>query len=139
MINLIAGVKGTGKTKILMDKVNEASQITRGNVVCLEYGKKLKFNVFSQVRLIDTVEYDIKDGKSLYGFVCGLLAVNYDITELFIDSALKMCGNDMADFEEFFLEVNKIIESRNIHCLITASVDEALLPGSLKGFLHNAE
>jgi len=139
MINLIAGVKGTGKTKILMDKVNEASQITRGNVVCLEYGKKLKFNVFSQVRLIDTVEYNINDGASLYGFVCGLLAGNYDITELFIDSALKMCGNDMADFESFFLKINKIIEERNVHCLITASVDEALLPSELKGFLHNAE
>ena len=139
MINLIAGVKGTGKTKILMDKVNEASQITRGNVVCLEYGKKLKFSVFSQVRLIDTVDYNINDGRSLYGFVCGLLAGNYDITELFIDSALKMCGNDMADFESFFMQLNGMIEARNIHCLITASVDEALLPAALKGFLHNAE
>ena len=139
MINLIAGVKGTGKRKIFMDKVNDASKITRGNVVCLEYGKKLKFNVFSQVRLIDTVEYNVTDGKTLYGFVCGLLAGNYDITELFIDSALKMCSNDMADFEAFFMRLNEIIESRNIHCLITASVDETLLPESLKAFLHNAE
>ena len=139
MINLIVGLKGTGKTKILMDKVNDASKITRGNVVCLEYGKKLKFNVFSQVRLIDTVEYEVKDGKTLYGFVCGLLSGNYDITELFIDSALKMCGDDMADFEAFCLKLNHIIEPSNIHCLITASVDESELPESLKGFLQNAE
>ena len=139
MINLIAGVKGTGKTKILMDKVNDAAKITRGYVVCLEYGKKLKFNVFSQVRLIDTVDYKITDGKSLYGFVCGLLAGNYDITELFIDSALKMCGNNMKDFEEFFLKLNDIVEEQNIHCLMTASIDETMLPEALKGFLHNAE
>ena len=94
MINLIVGVKGTGKTKRLIDDVNRAVSASHGVVVCVEYGKKLTYDVKYQVRLIDAKDYNIKDGKRLYGFICGILAGNYDVTELFIDSALKICQDD---------------------------------------------
>ncbi|HPE95557.1 MAG TPA: hypothetical protein PLT66_05775 [Bacillota bacterium] len=101
MINLIVGVKGTGKTKRLIEDVNKAVSASHGVVVCIEYGKKLTYDIKYQVRLIDAKDYNIKDGKSLYGFVCGILAGNYDVSELFIDSALKICQDDMASFEKF--------------------------------------
>lgn len=68
MINLIVGVKGTGKTKRLIDDVNRAVSASHGVVVCVEYGKKLTYDVKYQVRLIDAKDYNIKDGKRLYRF-----------------------------------------------------------------------
>ena len=139
MIQLLVGLKGSGKTKTLMDEVNKAVSVSRGNVICIEYGKKLTFNVYSSVRLIDVVEYDIKTGDELYAFVCGMLAANYDITEMFIDSALKMCGEKMADFEKFALRLNKKISELGIHCLVTASAEPESFPETLKALIHEGE
>jgi hypothetical protein len=139
MIQLLVGLKGSGKTKTLMDEVNKAVEVSRGNVICIEYGKKLTFNVYSSVRLIDVQEYGLKDGKELYGFVCGMLSANYDITEIFIDSALKMCNDDMADFESFFLRLNKKISELGIHCLITASAAPEEFPETIKTLIREGE
>ena len=88
MVKLIIGIKGTGKTKTLIQMVNAALETTGGNVVVLEKGDKLKFDVKYQARLVNTDEYYVTDAQSLYGFVAGILASNHDVTELFIDSAL---------------------------------------------------
>ena len=95
MLSLIVGVKGTGKTKHLIDLTNKALAESKGNVVCLEKGNKLRYDIKHQARLIDTSEYFIEDGQSLYGFIAGILASDHDITHIFIDSALKICGTPM--------------------------------------------
>ena len=89
MIKLIIGKKGSGKTKLLIDKVNTAVQNTNGYVVCIEKGMKLTFEIDHAVRLIDADEYAIKGYDAFYGFVSGVLAGNYDIKEIFIDGILK--------------------------------------------------
>lgn len=121
-MQLIVGLKGTGKTKTLIEAVNEASKETNGVVICIECGRKLTFDIKYHARLVDTQEYGIDDAEKLYGFVCGMLAGNYDITELFIDSALKICGDDVAAFEEFVCKVEKITSAHKIECVIVASV-----------------
>ena len=83
MVKLIIGVKGTGKTKTLIEMVNHAQSETNGCVVCIEKGNKLRYDVNSQIRLIDTVEYLVSDAQSLFGFVAGILASNYDVTDIF--------------------------------------------------------
>ena len=123
MLSIIVGVKGTGKTKHLIDLTNKAIASSSGSVVCLEKGNKLRYDIKHQVRLIDTSEYYIEDGQSLFGFVAGILASDHDITHLFIDSALKICKNDVPGFEKFLTECEKLtVKYAPLHIVITSSV-----------------
>ena len=122
MLKLIIGVKGTGKTKTLIGMVNEAVDTSKGAVICIEKGDKLRYDVKYQARLIDTDEYFVDDAQSLFGFVAGIFASNHDVTDLFIDSALKICQNDMAAFDKFLDEMNALVEKLNINVVMTSSL-----------------
>ena len=135
MVKLIVGLKGTGKTKTLIAKVNEALDVSKGSVVCLEKGDKLRFDIKYQARLIDVAEYAVADANGLKGFVAGLHASNSDITHIFIDSALKICGDDVAAFEEFVPVLEALGAKWNIEIVMTSSIAEADLPESLKKYL----
>ncbi len=122
MLKLIIGVKGTGKTKTLINMVNTAIESSKGDVVCIEKGVKLRYDVKYQARLIDTEEYFVADAQALYGFIAGILASNHDVTDLFIDSALKICQNDTAAFDVFVEEVNKIADKVGLNVVMTSSI-----------------
>lgn len=126
-MQLIVGVKGTGKTKTLIEQVNKAAIETKGIVICIEYGRKLNNDISTRARLVDAQEYAIDSADKLYGFVCGMVACNYDITEIFIDSALKICGDDVSAFEEFVVKVEKLCATYKIACVVTASTDASAL------------
>ena len=137
MVKLIVGVRGTGKTKILTDMVNEAYEKSiSGCVVCIEKGQKLKYDVRYQVRLIDTKEYDIRGADALYGLFCGLYAANYDTTHIFIDSALKICGEDIEGFARFLELADKISDKNNFQCIMTASAAPENLPESIMKYVE---
>ena len=143
MVKLIVGVKGTGKTKMLIDMVNNAVETSSGNVVCIEKGTKLKFDIKHQARLINTSDYDVDNNTdALYGFVCGLYAANYDITHIFIDSALKICGGSAESFDKYadkfaklIYSINALAEKNHFECIITSSLEASALPDELKKFL----
>jgi len=135
MIKLIIGKKGTGKTKTLIEMVNAATAKTDGSVICLEKGDKLKFDVTYKCRLMDTDGYFVYDSQSLYGFAAGILASNHDITDLFIDSALKICGDDMEAFEKLVLQIDKLCVKTGVDAVITASAEVEAIPESLKKYL----
>lgn len=122
MLKLIIGVKGTGKTKALINMVNTAVENSNGNVVCIEKGDKLTYDVKHQARLIDTKQYNISDAQALYGFIAGILASNHDVTDLFVDSALKICKDDNAAFDKFLGEVDKLLESIDVNIVMTSSI-----------------
>ncbi|MBQ1956346.1 MAG: ATP-binding protein [Clostridia bacterium] len=127
MLKLIVGVKGTGKTKTLISMVNEAVEKTQGSVVCIEKGVKLRYDLKYQVRLINSNEYLIFDAQSLYGFIAGVMSANHDVTDLFVDSTLKICNQDMAAFEKLILELDELTETHKVNIVMTASlpVEEA--------------
>ena len=91
-MKLIVGVRGTGKTKQLIEMVNKAAEESKGSVICIEYSNKLNFDITYKARLIDATKFHIDDAHKLTGFVAGIAASNHDITDLFIDSALKICN-----------------------------------------------
>lgn len=122
MLKLIIGVKGTGKTKTLISMVNDAVEKSEGTVVCIEKGVGLRFDVKYTARLINTNDYLIFDAEALYGFVAGILASNHDVTDLFIDSALKISNNDMAAFETFLKEVDELSNRLNVNVVATSSI-----------------
>lgn len=122
MVKLIIGIKGTGKTKTLIQMVNAALESTGGNVVVLEKGDKLKFDIKYQARLVNTDEFYITDAQSLYGFVAGILASNHDVTDLFIDSTLKICKNDISAFEKLVEELDILTVKKDINVVMTVSM-----------------
>ena len=122
MLKLIIGVKGTGKTKALISMVNTAVDHSHGDVVCIEKGVQLRYDVKYQARLIDTNEYFVSDAQSLYGFVAGIFASNHDVTDLFIDSALKICNDDVAAFDEFVEKIDALSTKLNINIVMTSSI-----------------
>ena len=135
MLKLIIGVKGTGKTKTLIDMVNGALAVTKGDVVCVEKGTKLRYDIKPSARLIDVNEYMIFDAQSLYGFIAGILASNHDVTDLFIDGTLKICNQDIAAFEKMAQELAALIEKSNVNLTMTVSMAEEDLPASVKALI----
>ena len=127
MLKLIIGVKGSGKTKTLIEMVNTALANSSGSVVCIEKGSKLIYDIKYQARLIDTDQYLVDDAQSLFGFVAGILASNHDVTDLFIDSALKICNNDVASFEKMVEELDALSTKIGFNVVMTSSlpVEEA--------------
>ena len=132
MIKLFIGSKGSGKTKTLIELANNATAASNGSVVCIEKGDKLTHDITYKARLVDTNDYKIDDAVALFGFVAGILASNNDITDLFIDSALKICGNDTAAFEEMLKKTAAISENVNIVMTVSIAVEEC--PAGIKAY-----
>ena len=135
MLKLIIGVKGTGKTKTLIDMVNSALAVTKGDVVCVEKGTKLRYDIKPSARLIDVNEYMVLDAQALYGFIAGILASNHDVTDLFIDGTLKICNQDVAAFEKMAQQLAALIEKSNVNLTMTVSMAEADLPAGVKALI----
>lgn len=131
MISLIIGKKGTGKTKHLIETVNSAAQASKGNVVCIEKGNMLKFDVTSAVRLIDAEEYGVNNADTYYGFLCGICATNYDVTDIFGDATLKIIGGDVHDAADFFSRVSALAEESKVRFTFTLSCDESEVPAEV--------
>ena len=125
MIKLFIGGKGSGKTKTLIELTNNAAQTSNGSVVCIEKGDKLKHEITYKARLIDTDAYAVCDAEALFGFIAGILASNNDITDIFVDSSLKICGNDVAAFESMLPKLEKISDNVNIVMSASIAVEEA--------------
>ena len=132
MIKLFIGAKGSGKTKTLIELVNNATEATNGSVVCIEKGDKLTHDITYKARLVDTNAYNISDATALYGFVAGILASNNDITDVFVDSALKICENDVVAFEAMLGKLNAIADKVNI--VMTASIAVEECPQGIKAY-----
>ena len=131
MIKLIVGKKGSGKTKRLITMTNEAVASSSGNVVCLEKGLKLTYDITHKARLVDTDEYGVSGFEMLYGFIAGLMAGNYDITHIFIDSSLKIGNNDIPGFVSMVEKLSKLSSASMVDLIFTVSCDIAELPETL--------
>ncbi len=131
MINLIIGTKGFGKTKILIDRINEAADVAHGNLVCIEKGATLTYDVKSSVRLVDVDEYSVTGYDALYAFICGLHSGNYDISEIYVDSILKIGGKDFEALGKFFDWIDELAVKNNMTFTFTVSAAKEDLPASV--------
>ena len=135
MIKVIMGLKGSGKTKKLIASINDCLAQASGDVVCIEYGKKLTYDVNYRVRLVDSEEYAISNSDMLKGFLSGLHAGNFDITNVYIDNLYKTIGTDRANGEEFVAWCAAFAETNNMNITITISDDVALASEEVKKYL----
>lgn len=135
MLKLIVGLKGSGKTKTIVEMANSKLAETKGAVVFIEKGTKLIHEVKHQARLLDTDEYLVNNADKLYGFVAGNYGSNFDVSDIFIDSALKICGNNMAEFSAFLDNVVAFTATHPVNFVITSSLAVEDLPEKYHQYL----
>ena len=137
MVKVIMGLKGSGKTKKLVDLVCEAVKEENGDVVVIEKDKKLTFDIPYQARLIDAGVYPIGTYEFLKGCICGLHSGNYDITHIFIDNSLKLVDDRSPEaVEKFILWLEDFSQKEGIEFVLSISMDESECPETIKKFLY---
>ena len=136
MVKVIVGLKGSGKTKQLIDSINTAVKTESGSMVCIEKGSALTFDIDYRVRLIDASEYDIGSYTFLKGFISGLHAGNFDITHIFIDGLYKLSGtSDLNETAEFLTWCEGFGAANNMSFTFSVSDDPAKMPEAIAKYL----
>ena len=136
IVKIIMGLKGSGKTKKLVDLVIEAVNSASGDVVVIEKEKKLTFDIPYQARLIDAGDYGVASYDVLKGFISGLHAGNYDITHFFIDNFFKLVNdNSVEDLPVFMEWLDAFSAKENIEFVISVSADTDSCPETMKKYV----
>lgn len=133
MITLILGKKGSGKTKRLIDMCNAALEQSKGNVVFIEKDNTLTYSLKHNVRLVAADEYAIRGFDSFYGLIAGMCAGNYDITDIFVDSTLKI-GGDVDGLLEFVKKLKALSDKANTNIVMSVSADPSEIPAEVADF-----
>ena len=136
MVKLILGLKGSGKTKKLVDLVREAVKMENGDVVCIEKEKKLTYDIPYQARLIEAGSYDTGSYEFIKGFICGLHSGNYDITHVFVDNFYKIVSNkDPVVFGEFLDWLEDFSEKEKSEFVISVTMDPDTVGDAIKKYM----
>lgn len=132
MVQLIVGKKGKGKTKHLLDKVNNEILTASGNIVYLDKSTKHMYELNNKVRLIDVSSYLISDSDEFTGFVCGIISQDHDLEQMYFDSFLKIACLENNDVEPIIKELEVLSEAFKVSFVLSISLDEDELPASVK-------
>ncbi len=136
MLKFIIGKKGSGKTNKLIESVNTAVKTDKGHLVFINNGKRHIFDLDSRIRLIDTDEYKITSYQAVYGMICGVLAQDYDVSAIFVDSITKIIKDeDIKSAESAVAALAELCESNNVDVVITASIDADEAPEFIKKYV----
>ena len=136
MVRLIMGMKGSGKTKQLIELINNAAKDEPGNVVCIEANKTMTYDIHYHIRLIDAQEYKLNNFDLFRGFISGLYAGNYDISHVFIDNLCKTVGHTVdAETENFLNWLDSFGEHNGIKFTVTISGDASAATEGMKKYL----
>lgn len=134
MIKLIYGEKGSGKTKIILDSLNETAKSALGNVVFISQKKAYSANIDFNVRCIYTEDYAIGGISGLIGFVDGLMAGNADIEYIYLDGIVRIADCTLEDTAAFFAEAEKLSAEYGVKFVLTISSDKEAMPEFLKKY-----
>ena len=132
MINLLTGLKGSGKTKHLISLAHEAVKNSKGHVVCVEKGNTLTYDVDHAARLINIEDYGIRGYDALYGFICGIAAQDFDLEYIYIDGFKNFIHHTLYELQPFFTSLAKVAEKNNLNIILSISGSETDLPDYIK-------
>ena len=136
MVKVYSGLSGSGKTKQMIQTINDAALNESGSVVCIEKGNKLTYDINYKVRLIDYREYKLEGAEALKAFISGLHAGNFDITHIFLKSIHHLIGtDDPMEMARFCDWCRRFGEMNAVSFTMTASVDPATAPEELKQYM----
>ena len=135
MIRIIYGKKGSGKTKKIIDAANEAVKSSTGELVFIDDDNRYMYDLRHEIRFVNAPEYDVSSPDTFMGFICGILAGNYDMKQLFIDGFLRLVKSEMADLEPFFVKLEDITHRHGVDVVISASAKDDTVPEFLKKYI----
>ena len=133
MVQIIVGKKGKGKTKYLLDKVNEDVQKSSGSIVYLDKSTKHMFELNNKIRLINVKDYLVESADGFLGFICGIISQDHDLERMYLDSFLTLaCVNDTAAISAVLKDLHKISDVFKVDFVLSVSLDESELPEDVK-------
>ena len=138
MVQLIVGVKGKGKTKVLLDKVNAQIQAVEGNIVYLDKSTKHMYELNNKIRLIDVSDYMIENAEAILGFILGIVSQDHDLQQMYLDSFLKISHLEGADITETIQKLEKVSEKFKVDFTLNVSMDAADIPEAIKSNIEVA-
>lgn len=133
MVQIIAGEKGKGKTKHLLDKVNDSIKSATGNIVYLDKSQKHMYELSNKVRLINVSEYLIANCDEFLGFLSGIISQDHDLEEMYLDSFLTIAKIDDAEIERCITKLENISSKFHVNFILSISKNEKDLPECTKG------
>ena len=137
MIQIIAGKKGSGKTKRIIDMTNDLARSPEKvkDVIFIDKDSSYSREISHKARFVNAMEYQITTPEMFLGFLCGMLSSNYDIGTIFVDAFLKLCKTDMAEAEWFFASLEKLTVKHEVDFVLSVSADPAELPAYMQGYI----
>lgn len=133
MVQIIAGEKGKGKTKHLLDKVNESIKSATGNIVYLDKSQKHMYELSNKVRLINVADYMISNCDEFLGFLCGVISQDHDLEEMYLDSFLTIAKLEGSDISHSIAKLESISEKFHVDFVLSISLNEKDLPDCASG------
>ena len=134
MVRLIMGGKGSGKTKRILDLANDAAKKQHGDVIFVDDDNRYMFDLRHEVRFVNAGEYGMRSADMFYGFLCGMLAQNFDMKVVFIDAFLKLTKTPIDEMGWFFERLDEYSKAHGIDFILSISVDEADMPEFVKPY-----
>ena len=138
MVQLIVGVKGKGKTKVLLDKVNSQIQTVEGNIAYLDKSTKHMYELNNKIRLINVADYMVDSADAFVGFVLGIISQDHDLQQMYLDSFLKIANLEGADITETIKKLEAISEKFGVDFTLSVSMDSADVPEAIKANIETA-
>ena len=138
MVQLIVGVKGKGKTKVLLDKVNAQIQTAEGNIVYLDKSTKHMYELNNKIRLIDVSDYMIDNSDAFLGFILGIISQDHDLQQMYLDSFLKIAKLEGKDITETIQKLEAISEKFKVDFTLSVSVEAEDVAEAIKSNIEVA-
>ena len=134
MIQVIHGKKGSGKTKRILDMANAAIKEHKGDVIFVDDDNRYMFDLRHEVRFVNAGEYGTDCPEMFFGFLCGMLAQNFDISVIFIDAFMKLVKTTVDNTADFFARLEKLSEKHNVNFILSVSCDDEAAPDHIRKY-----
>jgi hypothetical protein len=139
MITIIYGKKGSGKTKRIIDQANESIKEQKGDILFIDDDNRYMFDLRHEIRFINAGEYGVRSAQMFYGFVCGLLAQNFDVSLVFVDAFLKLCGGNIDELAWLFEKLESFTSRHDVRFVLSVSGDPDAMPEFIKKYTIQTE
>lgn len=135
MIKIIAGEKGVGKSKEMIELANNVSKTSTGHVVYIDDNSRNMFELATEIRFVNLEDFKIVSHNAFYGFVCGMISTNYDIKQIFVDGLSSIAKLPVDQLDIIINELKILSEKFEIDMYLCFNAKEEDLPQNIKDLM----
>lgn len=135
MLHVFCDKKGSGKTKALIQSANEKINMSKGNIVYIDDDSRYIFQLDRRIRFISTDEFQLKNYSNFYGFLCGILSEDYDVSNIYIDGLFNIVGGSLEDAAHLFYDMEKLAQKNNVEFYLNVSIEKDTMPDFIKKYV----